>query len=170
MRASAITLALAVAVASTARADELTLRPNEPLTAEVKEEKTFLWPGYAGDTKRFALEVPVRLKAGQKIDLTATVVGTNRTVQLALVDPSGKFVETTYYGGKPKTERLVVPEVSSTGVYRVVVASNRIGEFTLTARFAGEADEIKTLEAQVERLRRELKDAEERLERARKKE
>jgi RNA polymerase sigma factor (sigma-70 family) len=111
----------------------------------------------------YAAEVPVTLKAGQSVTVSATVVGKDRDVGVALIDPAGR-VAGTIQESVPFPARLTVEEVNANGKYTVAVVSSQIGPFTV--RVTGPSDEesdAKKLEEQVKQLRQELTEVEARL-------
>jgi hypothetical protein len=107
----------------------------------------------------YAFVVPVKLKAGQAIEIDATVVGSNRSIQIELVDPTGKPIESTFPKGRDSA-RLRVARVPASGEYRIVVGSNQIGAMTVRAKYDGPETDAASVRAKIERLKKELADAE----------
>jgi RNA polymerase sigma factor (sigma-70 family) len=111
----------------------------------------------------YATEVPVTLKAGQSVTVSATVVGKDRDVGVALIDPAGR-VAGTIRETLPVPARLTVEEVNASGKYTVAVVSSQIGPFTV--RVTGPSDEesdAKKLEERIKQLREDLADVEAKL-------
>jgi hypothetical protein len=113
----------------------------------------------------YAREHVVKLKAGQSVALSATVLGVNRLVGVAIFDPAGHPIDATRDPQKAiKSTQLVVEEVNATGEYKVYVGSEKIGAYTLLAKFALPADvEQKQLEDRLRQLKMETADIEARL-------
>ncbi len=115
--------------------------------------------------KGYAKEYVVKLKAGQSITLTATVLGVNRLVGVAIFDPAGRPIDATRDPSKAvKSTQLAVEEVNATGEYKVFVGSEKIGAYTLLARFSVPQEvELKQLERRLKQLKQEIADIEARL-------
>ena len=138
-------------------------KPGEKFEGETS--LTELSFSYAGNTwNAHVADVPVVLKAGQSICLSATVPGKDRKVSLILVDPSGTAIAYTRTPGT-KTVHLVHEEVNANGKYKIVVHSNLTGPFTLQATVSTDdelgvkalEERIKQLEAELAELRAKLK-------------
>jgi hypothetical protein len=103
----------------------------------------------------YGAAIPVSLKAGQSISISATVIGNSRQVALWLRDPTGANLANT--DATVKTGQLTFEEVNVTGKYMVVVGSNLVGPFTLRVTDPSNADgDIKSLESRIEQLEKEL--------------
>jgi hypothetical protein len=119
----------------------------------------------------YIAEVPVALKAGQKVTITATVKGDDRKLMIIVLDRTGEVVGHSE-NFTPKTAELVIEEANATGLYKIGVFSDKSGAFTLRARAATTAKESvkekeldeKELKAKIKALKRELADLEEKLE------
>jgi hypothetical protein len=154
---------LVVACGATAFADEETelksgLRAEGELTE--KDEAAF-----GGILKAYVKEYTVKLKAGQSVSFTGTVLGTNRLVGIALLDPAGRPIDATRDVTKAiKATQLTVEELNATGEYKVFIASEKIGAYTLTAKFSTpEEVEVKQIETRLQVLKKESADLESRL-------
>ncbi len=113
---------------------------------------------FFGDRYYVAI-LPVKLKAGQPIEITANVVGDKRRVCLTMIDATGKVIAGTEF--KESNQTLKIKNASATGVYAVVVMSTSIGAFDVIAEF--EDPEVLTLaaaRAKVAQLKKELAAAE----------
>jgi hypothetical protein len=107
----------------------------------------------------FLAEVPVTLKAGQGITFSVTVVGKGRQVVLNLMDPTGKVIEKSSVG--KKSISLTAEEVSASGKYKLVVASDLIGPFTLrTSTQSSPKLDREAIEKRIKELKKELADLE----------
>jgi hypothetical protein len=164
------TLVVAAAVTAAALltprapADEGGITPGEPFKGELTEKKGYPWPPYVDTFTEFATEVPIKLKGGQKIALSATVVGANRKVSVGLMDPSGKMIATSKRSTAVKTVQLTVDEVNATGTYKIVVLSDKIGDFTLRATGPSDAElDATKLEEEIKELKALLAKKEEQL-------
>lgn len=133
------------------------------LKGELTTKKVYYgWPGGLRDSYGgYTLEVPIALKAGQGMKVSATVLGEGRRVTLGLVNPTGEMIAGTSRGTAIKTVQLEVKEVSATGTYKIAIISNRIGGFSLLARdpAAKEGESIAELEERIEKLEKELREA-----------
>jgi hypothetical protein len=104
---------------------------------------------------RYTTEIPVLLKGGQSISIVATVVGKDRQAFRWLRDPAGAYIAQS--DSTVKTAKLECEEVNAQGKYTIVIGSDRIGPFTVRATDPKDMDgDIKSLEATVERLEKEL--------------
>jgi hypothetical protein len=123
--------------------------------------------GWANGEKGFLSEVPVNLKAGQKLVISVTVRGTDRRVSLVLADKSGEVVAFSKAPVK-RSAQLAVEEVNATGPHVVAVISDRIGAFTLRVDApsdkGGDKLDEKELKARIKKLKKELAELEEKLE------
>jgi hypothetical protein len=112
--------------------DDSKLIPGEKLVGEVeREKKAYTWNGVIGYSG-YISEIPIELRAGQKITIDGTVTGTGRKISIALVDPTGQVVFTSKHSEVSKTQ-LIMPEVGATGKYTIKLISDQIGQFTLQA-------------------------------------
>jgi len=123
--------------------------------------------GWGNGEGGFLTEVPVNLKAGQKVLVSVTVKGTDRKVSVVLADKAGEIVGFTKAPVK-RAAQLAVDEVNATGPHVITVISDRIGAFTLRVdspsdKSADKLDE-KELKARIKKLKKELADLEEKLE------
>lgn len=117
----------------------------------------------------FGTSVPITLKAGQLIELSASAIG-NQKMLVALNDTSGTTMAVSKFD--KKTAKLRSPIIGKTGTYDVVVLSDAPGRFTLkaedpdakeTAAETGSDDSEKSIEAleeKIKQLKKELVDAE----------
>jgi hypothetical protein len=115
--------------------------------------------GKANPTLAYFTEIPLTLKAGQKLSITASVTGQKRSVSLALRDASGAIVEKIPWA--TKTAQLQIEEVSASGKFHILVFSDQIGAFTLRAAGpAAKAEklDVAALEEKIKRLERELEE------------
>jgi hypothetical protein len=109
----------------------------------------------------YSSEIPVALNSGQSITLSASVVGTGRTVSLILFDPSHK-IAIGFTKKEINTAQLTVDEVNASGKYTIVVVSDQVGPFSLRATSSEDEDEtaltakLKELEQQVEETKAKL--------------
>jgi hypothetical protein len=139
------------------------LEPGKKVEGEVgKKFEPTSWPGYVDSYYGYMAHFSVYLKAGSKITINAAVLGKGRRLAIALVDETNTIVAATKRDTDVSQSRLVVTEVSATGVYTIRLVSNQIGAYTLIADFPKVEDE-KSLELKIEQLRKELADAESRL-------
>lgn len=116
--------------------------------------------GSVGADEAYTSSIPITLKAGQSISVTATVVGKSRHVGIQLFDPQGKilvFDQESHAHSNTKTCVRTVDEVSADGAYRIVVFSDAIGPFTLRAESDSEEEDVAKLEDRIISLREELK-------------
>jgi hypothetical protein len=136
-------------------AEPAVLKPGEKFEGETSVQKlsftydTYTWNAHFAD-------VPIVLKAGQSIAISATVPGKDRKVSLILVDPSDKAIAYSKAAGT-KAVQLVHEEVNANGKYKIVVHSDYTGPFTLQANVSTD-DElgIKVLEERIKQLEAEL--------------
>jgi hypothetical protein len=166
-RTTALLIAMVTAATPFALAaddDTQSLRAGRKLEGELMgpERGAPMGPGAFGGFgfRGYFTEIPVTLKAGQKITISGTVVGTNRSIAIALKDPTDKMIAATANGAR--SVKLVVEEVSATGKYKVLLASDLIGDFSVTADFL-EIDDEKELEKDIARLKKELAEIEAKL-------
>src|SRR5258708_2684480 len=98
----AFALAAVLLAPNTRAAQDTGLKLGEKFEGEMKEKKKYLHWDRSGDVlDHFAAETPIALKAGQKVSITATVIGSDRKVWMALLDPSDKIVAKTGTKQKP---------------------------------------------------------------------
>jgi hypothetical protein len=161
-------LALAIlfgVVLSPIRADDedMELKSGIRKEGELNEKDESQFNGFP--VKVFAKEYSVNLRAGQSITMAATVLGKNRLVGIAIFDPAGRPIDATRDINKAiKATQLVVEEVNATGEYKVIVGSEKIGAYTLEAKFATPAEaETKAIEARLKALKTETETLEARL-------
>jgi hypothetical protein len=118
------------------------------------------WSGFNGGFNAFAFgyvaTVPLRLKAGEAVSISATVTGADRKVQLILLDPSKTGVAFTQMAAKKTL--LKSEEVNATGTYLVVVASDRIGPYQLLATKDDDKEDEESIDDKIARLEKELGD------------
>lgn len=138
------------------------IRPGEKFEGELKVKEGYPWLGFVDTYTDWATEVPVALKAGQNVTFAATVIGKNRRVSVALLDPTGKMIAATKRDTAIKSVTLKVEEVPATGEYRIVVLSNLAGGFELTTSDPANraASTRAALEQRIKQLKKELADAE----------
>lgn len=139
-----------------ARADEDTeLKSGIRAEGELTEKDEAPFGGLV--IKAYVKEYTVKLKAGQSVSFTATVLGVNRLVGVAVFDPTGRPIDATRDLNKAiKATRLTVEEVNATGEYKVLIGSEKIGAYTLTATFATPAEvEVKQIEARLKAISQE---------------
>jgi len=153
------------------RADEEAIKVGEKFEGELTEMKGYPhWPGYVDTFAGYAAEVPISLKAGQKLSITATVIGKGRKVSVCLLDPTRKIVAASARSTAVKSVQLTAEEVNATGRYTIAVISDQIGAFTVqTAGPSAEKLDEKALEDKIRQLKQDLKKAEDQLEALRKK-
>lgn len=117
-------------------------------------------------------EVTLSLKAGQSISIKATVTGKERFVGVILVDPTGKIVfngarrtkSAPIVGAEKRSCETLYEEVNASGKYRLFIASDQIGPFTLLVTDASADEEsVEFLEARKSKLQAELTEVEEKL-------
>jgi hypothetical protein len=165
------------------------IKLGETFEGEMKGDKFAFFKGIAGNIAVFPkiplfktrgsttpkdayiAEVPVALKAGQKVTITAAVKGDDRKLMIIVLDRTGEIVG---HSEKftPKTAELVIEEANATGLYKIGVFSDKSGAFTLRARTPSTAKESsketeldeKQLKAKIKALKKELADLEEKLE------
>lgn len=120
---------------------------------------------FGGIVKAYAREYTVKLKAGQSVTITASVLGTNRLVGVALLDPTGRPIDATRDVTKAvKATQLTVEEVNATGEYKILIGSEKVGEYTLTAKFSTPDEvEVKQIEARLLAIKKEAAELETRL-------
>jgi hypothetical protein len=149
---------LGLCTANTSSGQPNTLKLGEKLEGDLKEEKSYVWPGGGGRLYGYGAEIPVSLKAGQEVSITATVIGTNRKVSVALQDPAGKIIAGSPRNN-PKTVELRVEEVSTSGKYMILVMSDQIGAYTLRASGGSDTDTPESLQNKIKELEKELEAA-----------
>lgn len=135
-------------------------KPAEPLKGQIDGEPTIVLLYQGLNTQGYATEVPIKLKAGLPVTVSVTVVGANRLVGATLLDPKKVLIGGSKALGA-KTTRFTVDETNANGEYKIQIVSNLIGGYTLTV--SGEAAEgfnKKALELNIERLKKELAEAE----------
>jgi hypothetical protein len=146
-----------------------TLPPNKKIEGELAGEmRGTPWPEFVDSYYGYMTEHPVTLKAGGKITVSASVTGEKRRVALALLDPSGKIVAATKRNTDVGATRLSVGEVSASGKYQILIVSDRIGAYALTADYQLPVSE-QTLQEAVDRAKKDLAEAEARLQEFRRK-
>jgi hypothetical protein len=114
----------------------------------------------------YAASVPIMLKAGQEVSITATVTGKTRIVGIECYDPQKKQVEKDEEGWTPtqfKTCTLHIDEVSATGKFMIVVFSDQAGPFTLKVTNESEENDREAIEAEIRNLRMRLAELEAKL-------
>jgi hypothetical protein len=150
-------------LASFAPADEFELKSGIPAMGELTSKDTNAFEGFA--IKGYAREYTVHLKAGQSITISASVLGVNRLVGVAIFDPEGRPIEATReLKNAVKATKIVVEEVNATGEYKVYVGSEKIGAYTLKAEFKTPPEvEREQLEARLKQLKAETATVEARL-------
>jgi len=121
--------------------------------------------------------MPINLKAGQGMSITATVIGQDRLVGIRVLNPAGKRIredpDQSYEFGNQevpvnilstKTRTITIEEVSATGIYTIIVVSDQAGPFSVTATSSSEAGEDReSLEKQLKELRRRIVEIEAKL-------
>ena len=138
------------------------LQPGKKFEAELTEKMAGRYanaPPFGNDPEGYLATLPVKLKAGQPIEITANIVGDGRRVAVYLIDSTNKRIAQTEI--KDSSQSLKVKNVNATGMYGVVVWSNQIGAFNLIAEF--EEPEVLTVaaaKAKVDQLKKELAAAE----------
>ena len=135
-------LAAALFVAAAGAAPPPGLKLGEKFEGELKNKKG-TYVGQPGTNMRFSndfyvAEVPVTLKAGQAIAISATVIGKGRPVAITLQDPTMNPLYGVTFA--VKTVQLAVEEVNASGKYTILVISDQVGPFTLRATAASEED------------------------------
>jgi hypothetical protein len=157
------------------------LQLGEKFEGEITGEKKFIKGLLAPSGNRlraYTAEIPVTLKAGQKLFHTVTVTGKTRGVGVALRDPSGALVEVAGLLKKSRkkkqeqvfaasTAQLQVAAVSASGNFQIVVLSDQVGAFTLLAKGPAEKLGAAALEAKIKRLEQELEETRALLKKAR---
>lgn len=132
-----------------------------------------------GDPNWYTGAIPITLKAGQGISVTATVTGTDRLVGMRVLDPQGKRIKEDDLPPAalknaqgeprgdtivtPKTSDLAIKEVNASGKYTIIVVSNRIGGFTVQATSGSGDDDRKSLEKRLKDLKKEVAEIEAKL-------
>jgi|GEM_PF-2669832 len=95
------------------------------------------------------------LEENKDYTVTASVTGNGRGVCVVLVDPSGEA-----FGGtllKPTTVKETFKKVNATGTYKLIVASDKIGGFSVKVTGPpGAKPDLAALEAKRKRLQAEL--------------
>src|SRR5262245_56486970 len=120
--------------------------------------------------------LPIRLKAGQGMSITATVVGQGRLVGIRVINPMGKRIredpEASYEFGNQevpvmvlsaKTAEITIEEVNATGKYTIIVVSDQAGPFTVKATSGSEGDDRESLEKQLKELKKKVAEIEAKL-------
>lgn len=149
------------------------LKFDEPLKGELTEQhKTAVQFAYRPDAKQFKkigivykVTVPVQIKAGQSLTVSANVVGKGRYVGLQLFDPARKRIGDQFPLALKKGITETFEELGATGVYKLVLFSDQIGAFTITAKDpAGKAEpsanNAATLEQQLLRVNQQVAEIE----------
>lgn len=123
--------------------------------------------GAGPDPNMYAAALPIQLKAGQPVTITATVIGQDRPVGVFILDPEGKRIQASEkeksafgFGTQVvllsrKTAEIPIEEVSATGKHTIIVVSNRVGAFTVQAT-SGSGDDRESLERELKELRRRV--------------
>ena len=126
-----------------------------------------------GQESVYTASIPVTLKAGQAISITATVTGKDRIVGIQVFDPTQqrigvpkplgivRFGADSETLASVKTHTLSLEEVNASGKYTIVVFSDKIGPYTLKA--ANDSEEEEATEDR-ETLEQQLKDAKKKVE------
>ena len=140
---------LAVCPAVCRAADDSEISINKDYTEEIGPESP-LPGGSAGPI--FHIEHTIALKAGQKVTVAVSVVGSDRTVEIHLQDSTGQMVGKSKK--KPGSSTLEVV-VSATGVHTIQILSNRIGEYTVHVSSDNEDTEA-TIQARIDDLKQKL--------------
>ncbi len=162
MKHCLLSLALVACGATAFAEDDTELKSGIRAEGELTEKDE---SAFSGILKAYVKEYTVKLKAGQSVTFTASVLGTNRLVGVALLDPAGRPIDATRDVTKAvKATQLTVEEVNATGEYKVFIASEKIGAYTLTAKFSTpEEVEVKQIETRLQVLKKESADLESRL-------
>jgi hypothetical protein len=137
-------------------ADPPVLQPNKTLEAEITRD---MRPPRGTSAQIYAFVVPVKLKAGQALEVDATVVGERRIVQVNLIDPTGRPIAFTSPIGRGSAN-LHVARVNASGDYKILVGSDQIGLLTVTAKYDAPGTDVATLRAKIERTKKELAEME----------
>ncbi|HEX3148397.1 MAG TPA: hypothetical protein VHR66_09960 [Gemmataceae bacterium] len=141
------------------KSDAGKLKLGFPYTGEITGDKAKV-PGT--NIMRYKAMIPISLNAGQEIAATVTVPGKERLVGMHLLDPMKKPI--SKYDPAEKSAKLPGTEVSAKGVYTIVVYSDALGPFTLTANSRNAAEEEeKALVEKAKQLRKELDEVEAKL-------
>lgn len=137
-----------------------TLELGKSVTGELDgTQQNFQFNG--GNGNFYHAKVPVNLRAGQSISISASVTGSGRRIVLGLLDPKSATLGMT----RPdlKTTTFKIPEVNATGKYSILVLSDLTGPFTLRVvddggdGIASSADpNLAILEKRVNQLEHEL--------------
>jgi hypothetical protein len=148
---------------------ELGEQQKKPLGYKIED----LSAGGVSGVGLYMASLPIRLKAGQELSIVAAVAGSDRYVGLQVFDPGQKRIlvdskkqlefERYHNRGQPvvvvssKAAAFKIEEVGATGTYTIVVASDRVGAFTVKATSTA-------LEVDREALEQDLKEAKKRVE------
>lgn len=129
------------------------------------------YPGGTAGGPWYLTETTVSLEAEQSIDLKAEVSGKERLVYAWLVDPTGVPINISdiRVSAVKKVYKASVEDLHVKGTWKIVVASNLSGPFTLTVTDASiDKDSVEFLEKRKKELEAELKEVIGKLEAARK--
>lgn len=105
-----------------------TLELGKTITGELDgTQQNFQFNG--GNGNFYHAKVPVALRAGQSISISASVTGSGRRIVLGLLDPKSATLGMT----RPdlKTTTFKIAEVNATGRYTILVLSDLSGPYTL---------------------------------------
>jgi hypothetical protein len=109
----------------------------------------------AAGTAKYQATFTLALEEDKDYTVTATVKGNGRSVCVVLVDPSGEA-----FGGtllKATSVKETFKKVNATGTYKLIVASDKIGGFTVKVTGPpGAKPDLAALEAKRKRLQAEL--------------
>jgi hypothetical protein len=112
--------------------------------------------------------LPITLKAGQAVSITATVTGKERLVGIAVLDPAKNPVAVS--GPSPKvmtvyakTATVKIEEVPANGEFTIVVASSHVGAFSLRVTSGSDEPSREDLEAELKELKKKVEQIEAKL-------
>jgi hypothetical protein len=157
---------------------ELGGRKTTTIRYRVSDEPTS--PLLGGQEGVYATSIPITLKAGQAISITASVTGNERIVGIQVFDPTQQRIGVPKprggiqrFGAAPealasvKSHTLSIEEVNAGGRYTIVVFSDKIGPFTLKATSDSEEeehmDDRETLEKQLRDAKKKVEQLEAKL-------
>lgn len=165
-----VAVGMAVMISPSTRADDDPIQPGDKFEGRLTKMISSPWLKYVDTFYAYGTDVPIRLKAGQRISITATVTGTGRKVSVALLDPDGKMIAASERNTAVTAVMLPVKEVNDTDTFMIRVMSDQRGVFSVetSGPVATKLDE-EALEKKIKQLEQELKKAKEQLEALRKK-
>jgi hypothetical protein len=158
---SSLLVVFILSVQSAAGAEDFPF--DQPVKQEMSGEKQLILGNY-NPGPFFQTEVKIRLVAEKSYSFSAKVVGKKRLVGIVVIDPTGAAITPSFPKLGTQTAEVTAEEVNTSGRFRILVASDLSGPFTLEATEIPSDDEsIESLQRKVDRLKSQLAEAEKKL-------